>query len=214
MLALRSSKNVICRSTIRVIQILNPADPQRRNVTTSMVGLTKRSRTQKAHPKMVNPRDLAGECKRGIRRIQLSRWICLCICLTPAYQTQKVKEKKKRSTMKWNSLSIHISTCSCLWRSRQIPHSFCNHTSFYQCATRLHKNKNKKGHWVLCGSPAFCIYLISLVIHPKNRRSAFGRQKTGTWLFDSPSMFSLWVVFDPWHSFRNILWHSFIAYYV
>ena len=34
--------------------------PWRRNVTTSMVGLKKRSHTQKCHPKMVNPRVIAG----------------------------------------------------------------------------------------------------------------------------------------------------------
>ena len=35
--------------------------PRRRNVTTLMVGLKKRSHTQKSHPKVVNPRDIAGE---------------------------------------------------------------------------------------------------------------------------------------------------------
>ena len=37
--------------------------PRRRNVTTLMVGLKKRSHTQKSHPKVVNPRDIAGERK-------------------------------------------------------------------------------------------------------------------------------------------------------
>ena len=35
--------------------------PQRRNVTTVMVGLKERSHTQKSYPKVVNPRDIAGE---------------------------------------------------------------------------------------------------------------------------------------------------------
>ena len=35
--------------------------PRRRNVTTLMVGLKKRSHTQKSHPKVVNPTDIAGE---------------------------------------------------------------------------------------------------------------------------------------------------------
>ena len=39
--------------------------PQRRNVTTLMVGLKKRSHTQKSHPKVVNPRDIAGERKKN-----------------------------------------------------------------------------------------------------------------------------------------------------
>ena len=34
------------------------------NVTTLMVGLKKRSHTQKSHPKVVNPRDIAGERKK------------------------------------------------------------------------------------------------------------------------------------------------------
>ena len=40
--------------------------PRRRNVTTLMVGLKrKRSHTQKSHPKVVNPRDIAGERKKN-----------------------------------------------------------------------------------------------------------------------------------------------------
>ena len=39
-------------------------NPRRRNVTTLMVGLKKRSHTQKSHPKVVNPRDIAGERKK------------------------------------------------------------------------------------------------------------------------------------------------------
>ena len=35
--------------------------PRRRNVTTLVVGLKKWSHTQKSHPKVVNPRDIAGE---------------------------------------------------------------------------------------------------------------------------------------------------------
>ena len=38
--------------------------PRRQNVTTLMVGLKKRSHTQKSHPKVVNPRDIAGERKK------------------------------------------------------------------------------------------------------------------------------------------------------
>ena len=38
--------------------------PWRRNVTTLMVGLKKRSHTQKSHPQVVNPRDIAGERKK------------------------------------------------------------------------------------------------------------------------------------------------------
>ena len=38
--------------------------PRRRNVTTLMVGLKKRSHMQKSHPKVVNPRDIAGERKK------------------------------------------------------------------------------------------------------------------------------------------------------
>ena len=38
--------------------------PRRRNVTTLMVGLKNRSHTQKSHPKVVNPRDIAGERKK------------------------------------------------------------------------------------------------------------------------------------------------------
>ena len=38
--------------------------PRRQNVTTLMVGLKKRSHTQKSHPKVVNPRDVAGERKK------------------------------------------------------------------------------------------------------------------------------------------------------
>ena len=38
--------------------------PRRRNVTTLMVGLKKWSHTQKSHPKVVNPRDTAGERKK------------------------------------------------------------------------------------------------------------------------------------------------------
>ena len=39
--------------------------PRRRNVTTLMVGLKKQSHTQKSHPKVVNPRDIAGERKKN-----------------------------------------------------------------------------------------------------------------------------------------------------
>ena len=38
--------------------------PRRRNVTTLMVGVKKRSHTQKSHQKVVNPRDIAGERKK------------------------------------------------------------------------------------------------------------------------------------------------------
>ena len=38
--------------------------PRRRNVTNLMVGLKKRSPTQKSHPKVVNPRDIPGERKK------------------------------------------------------------------------------------------------------------------------------------------------------
>ena len=41
--------------------------PRRRNVTTLMVGLKNRSHTQKSHPKVVNPRDIAGERKKKQR---------------------------------------------------------------------------------------------------------------------------------------------------
>ena len=41
--------------------------PWRRNETTLMVGLKKRSRMQKSHPKMVNPRDIAGERRKRKR---------------------------------------------------------------------------------------------------------------------------------------------------
>ena len=38
--------------------------PRRWNVTTLMAGLKKRSHTQKSHPKVVNPRGIAGERKK------------------------------------------------------------------------------------------------------------------------------------------------------
>ena len=38
--------------------------PRRRNVTTLMVGLKNGHHTQKSHPKVVNPRDIAGERKK------------------------------------------------------------------------------------------------------------------------------------------------------
>ena len=38
--------------------------PRRRNVTTLMVGFKKRSHKQKSHPKVANPRDIAGERKK------------------------------------------------------------------------------------------------------------------------------------------------------
>ena len=43
---------------------LSTHHPRRRNVTTLMVGLKKRSHMQKSHPKVVNPRDIAGERKK------------------------------------------------------------------------------------------------------------------------------------------------------
>ena len=44
--------------------------PRRRNVTTLIVGLKNGSHTQKSHPKVVNPRDIAGERKKiDIKRI-------------------------------------------------------------------------------------------------------------------------------------------------
>ena len=49
--------------------------PQRRNVTTLMVGLKKRSHTQKSHPKVVNPRDIAGERKKKKKKKAL--FICI-----------------------------------------------------------------------------------------------------------------------------------------
>ena len=52
--------------------------PRRRNVTTLMVGLKKRSHTQKSDPKVVNPRDIAGERKKN-----------------PNKQTNKQKKNKK-----------------------------------------------------------------------------------------------------------------------
>ena len=42
--------------------------PRRRNVTTLTVGLKKRSHTQKSHPKVVNPRDIAGECNQPTKQ--------------------------------------------------------------------------------------------------------------------------------------------------
>ena len=55
-----------CRSCPRRVNAGNKNTPsthhpRRRNVTTLMVGLKKRSHTQKSHPKVVNPRDIAGE---------------------------------------------------------------------------------------------------------------------------------------------------------
>ena len=44
--------------------------PRRRNVTTLMVGLKKRSHTQKSHPKVVNPRDIAGERQKQTNKQQ------------------------------------------------------------------------------------------------------------------------------------------------
>ena len=38
--------------------------PRRRNANTFMVGLKKRSHTQKSRPKVVNPRDIARESKK------------------------------------------------------------------------------------------------------------------------------------------------------
>ena len=47
--------------------------PRRRNVTTLMVGLKKkRSHMQKSHPKVVNPRDIAGERKKQTNKQKLS----------------------------------------------------------------------------------------------------------------------------------------------
>ena len=50
--------------------------PRRRNVTTLMVGLKKRSHTRKSHPKLVNLRDIAGERRRR-RPVVTSDWRAL-----------------------------------------------------------------------------------------------------------------------------------------
>ena len=46
--------------------------PRRWNVTTLMVGLKKRSHTQKSHPKVVNPRDIAGERKKNKKKNKIT----------------------------------------------------------------------------------------------------------------------------------------------
>ena len=50
--------------------------PRRRNVTTLMVGLKKRSHTQKSHPKVVNPKDIAGERKKKKKESRNQKQVC------------------------------------------------------------------------------------------------------------------------------------------
>ena len=62
--------------------------PRRRNMATLMVGLKKRSHTQKSHLKIVNPRDIAGERKKKKKKKErCSSRICsissLCCELSP-----------------------------------------------------------------------------------------------------------------------------------
>ena len=64
--------------------------PRRRNVTTLMVGLKKRSHTQKSHPKVMNPRDIAGERKKKKKKKKTSKY-CKHHEQSPAFlQTQSV----------------------------------------------------------------------------------------------------------------------------
>ena len=66
--------------------------PRRRNVTTLMVGLKKRSHTQKSHPRVVNPRDIAGERKKTKKTnkqtkkaiLKLSLFLCQHFLLGPS----------------------------------------------------------------------------------------------------------------------------------
>ena len=57
---------------------------RRRNMTTLMVGLKKRSHTQKSHPKVVNPRDIAGERKKKMFLRLSSKYGILHVRLTTA----------------------------------------------------------------------------------------------------------------------------------
>ena len=61
--------------------------PRKRNVTTLMVGLKKRSHTQKSHPKVVNPRDIGGERKKKKKKKKKER-----NCRSSVVSTQRTFE--------------------------------------------------------------------------------------------------------------------------
>ena len=71
--------------------------PRRRNVTTLMVGLKKRSHTQKSHPKVVNPRDIAGERNPP----------------PPPKKKQTTKKQKQKQTNKQTTTTNALTTRPC-----------------------------------------------------------------------------------------------------
>ena len=74
--------------------------PRRRNVTTLMVGLKKRSHTQKSHPKVVNPRDIAGERKKN---------------------KTKTKQQQQQQQQQLTISRLSHSTASLAWWLRRAP---------------------------------------------------------------------------------------------
>ena len=78
--------------------------PRRRNVTTLMVGLKKRSHTQKSHPKVVNPRDTAGERKK---KKNLDKYRC------PPHTSPA--PGGHRHTLLPGQVSLSPSHISCTW---------------------------------------------------------------------------------------------------
>ena len=95
--------------------------PRRWNVTTSLVGLKKRSHTQKSHPKVLNPRDIAGKRQKKKKKkgfgvqIQISINSCLCkiVCI---HWPEKMNNEDLLRTANWGLVCLFVG---CLTSQQQ-----------------------------------------------------------------------------------------------
>ena len=103
--------------------------PRRRNVTTLMVGFKKWAHTQKSHPKVVNPRDIAGEhththTQKKTRKKH--KWICSTKSKTNQHGHDAFVQTKVIS------LPTHLTVCTIIHFS----HSQANFYNSWQVLTK------------------------------------------------------------------------------
>ena len=161
--------------------------PRRQNVTTLMVRLKKRSYTQKSHPKVVNPRDIAGERNQKKKKSKTDCW-----------HTEEVPQQPLSHNAR---LSHNLTCCSycCVTTadcSSKVLHLSCRERSSSACfcwsvslvLRRLH-NSCSRAMTLLCCSVDCCsrpLHLFSCC-RCEDRRCWVKSQ-----LFCSCETFSIW----------------------
>ena len=105
--------------------------PWRRNVTTLMVGLKKWSHTQKSHPKVVNPRDIAGERQKKKKNTRNKNTPCMHLRqrqnVTATMVGFKTQSHTQKSHQEWWNAEIYLrmkkNNNNSLWSKFPLAHN-------------------------------------------------------------------------------------------